>query len=169
LSEDTEAEVRWSPGRKILYQKPGNRNFSILDPETGEEKPLVQNESAGWLFSPAYSPDGKRVAVFWSRPPQGGVWLISLVDNSETFLAPRSCDPAGWTPDGGSIYAYCGNIVRLIPVGTAAIDAPPIVLTVPEEIAGASVSPDGKTFAYSAAETKSDVWIVDNFDPAYRK
>jgi hypothetical protein len=43
------------------------------------------------------------------------------------------------------------------------------VFTAPEDIASASVSPDGKKFVYSVSETKSDVWIVDNFDPAYRK
>jgi eukaryotic-like serine/threonine-protein kinase len=168
-SEDSDAQIAWSPGRHILYQRPGNRNFNILDPETGAERPLVRNESVGWLFSPAYSPDGKKVAVDWARETHAGVWVISLIDGSQTFLAPRACNPAGWTPDGGSIYAYCGNFVRLIHVGNAAVDAPPIVLTVPEEIAGASVSPDGKSFVYSAAESKSDVWIVDNFDPAYRK
>jgi Tol biopolymer transport system component len=169
LGEETDGQVAWSPGRCILYQKPGNRNLNILDPETGEERPLVQNESAGWLASPVYSPDGKKVAVYWDRAAKNGVWAISLVDNSETFLAPRWCYPAGWSAGGSSVYANCGNSVRLIPVGAEAVDAPPIVLTVSGEIASASVSPDGKNFVYSLTETKSDVWIVDNFDPAYRK
>jgi hypothetical protein len=30
-----------------------------------------------------------------------------------------------------------------------------------------SVSADGKKIVFLVAETKSDVWIVDNFDPAY--
>jgi serine/threonine protein kinase len=169
LGEETDAEVAWSPGSHILYQRPGNGNFNIFDPVTGEEKPLAQSESAGWLFSPVYSPDGKKVAVYWNREVNGGIWLISLVNNSESYFAPRGCRPAGWTPDGRSIYAYCGNVVRWIPVSAAAADDTRIVLTVSGEIAGASVSPDGKKFVYSMAETKSDVWIVDNFDPAYRK
>jgi Tol biopolymer transport system component/predicted Ser/Thr protein kinase len=45
-------EITWSPGRRILYQRPGGRNCNILDPETGEEKPLVQNESVGLVFGP---------------------------------------------------------------------------------------------------------------------
>jgi Tol biopolymer transport system component len=32
-------DITWWPGREILYQKPGNRNYAMLDPETGEEKP----------------------------------------------------------------------------------------------------------------------------------
>ncbi|MGC9950957.1 MAG: hypothetical protein ABSF64_31715 [Bryobacteraceae bacterium] len=46
---------------------------------------------------------------------------------------------------------------------------PHTVFTAPDHIASADVSPDGKKFVYSASETKSDVWIVDDFDPAYRK
>jgi serine/threonine protein kinase/Tol biopolymer transport system component len=158
--------ITWSPDGHILYQRPGNRNFHILDPETGAERPLIQNESASYPFSPKYSPDGKRIAVFWNRLPQRGLWLISPVDNSATLVESGDLYPAGWSPDGGSIYAYIGNKMMSIP---AAGGTPRTVFTAPDDIDGASVSPDGKKFAYSAAETKSDVWIVDNFDPAYRK
>jgi len=54
-------------------------------------------------------------------------------------------------------------------VGPTGRGASHTVFAIPEEIAAASVSADGKKFVYSAAETKSDVWVVDNFDPAYRK
>jgi len=174
LTEDLDepGAITWSPGRHILYQKPGNQNFNILDPETGEEKPLVQNESIGWLFSPKYSPDGKKVAVLWNRL-QRGLWVISLIDNSQTFLSgSRYYDPAGWSPDGSSIYAYDrfgGNKMLSIPVGPTGRGASHTVFAIPEDIADASVSADGKKFVFSAAETKSDVWVVDNFDPAYRK
>jgi Tol biopolymer transport system component len=159
--------ITWSPGRHILYRKPGNQNFSILNPETAEEKPLVQNESVGWLFGPQYSPDGKKVAVFWNRRPWG-LWVISLIDNSETFLSGGNWWPAGWSSDGSSIYAYAygGNTMLSMPAGRG---APHTVFTIPERISDASVSADGKKFVYSAAETKSDVWIVENFDAAYRK
>ncbi len=53
-----------------------------------------------------------------------------------------------------------------VPVGGG---APRTVFTAPEDISGASVTAEGKKFVYSVAETRSDVWIVDNFDPAYRK
>jgi Tol biopolymer transport system component len=172
LSSNGDGPITWSPGRHILYQKPGNQNFNILDPETGEEKPLVQNERAGWIFSPKYSSDGKNVAVQWNRW-QRGLWVISLIDNSQTFLSgSRYYYPAGWSPDGSSIYAYDrfgGNKMLSIPVGPTGRGASHTVFAIPEEIAAASVSADGKKFVYSAAETKSDVWVVDNFDPAYRK
>jgi hypothetical protein len=110
--------------------------------------------------------------VTWNRLPQRGLWVISLIDNSETPLYDchgSHCLSAGWAPDGTSIYAYLGNNILSIPVGPAGRRAPHTVFAAPGDIGGASVSADGKSFVFSAAETKSDVWIVDNFDPAYRK
>ena len=171
LNEDSSAAtVAWSPGRDILYQTPDERNFLVLDPDTGEEQPLLRDESAGWPFVPKYSPDANKVVV--SCRGQGwGLCVISLVDHSETPLRGAELEtdpltPAGWSPDGTLIYAYSGNKMMSIP---AAGGTPHIVFTVPEDIAAADVSADGKKFVFSVAETKSDVWIVDNFDPAYRK
>ncbi len=56
-----------------------------------------------------------------------------------------------------------------IPEGSG---SPHTVFTLPEgtdDIDGASVSATGRSLFSRAAESKSDVWIVDNFDPAYRK
>jgi Tol biopolymer transport system component len=104
--------------------------------------------------------------VLWNRLPQRGLWTISLVDRSETLLHAGECRPAGWSPDGRSVYAYCGSDMLSVPAGGG---VPHTVFTAPDHIASADVSPDGKKFVYSASETKSDVWIVDDFDPAYRK
>jgi eukaryotic-like serine/threonine-protein kinase len=175
LNSTLPLKVTWSPGAHILYQRPGNQNVNILDPETGEEKPLVQNQSAGWIWGPQYSPDCKKVAVLWSRPTQAGIWIISLVDNSQTFLQGSNGNllPVGWSPDGASIYAirYKGTSLLSIPVSPAGRGAPQTVFTVPGDanIGFASISADGKKFVYSAEETTSDVWVVDNFDTANRK
>ncbi|MDH4272273.1 MAG: protein kinase, partial [Candidatus Aminicenantes bacterium] len=67
-------QIVWAPGSHITYHKTGNRNFMVLDPETGEEIPFVKDESVGWIFDPVYSPDGKKVAVGWNRRPSAGVW-----------------------------------------------------------------------------------------------
>jgi hypothetical protein len=57
-----------SPGENILYRRPDNRNFMILDPDSGDESPLLANEDFGWTFSPTISHDGERVAVDCNRP-----------------------------------------------------------------------------------------------------
>jgi hypothetical protein len=43
--------------------------------------------------------------------------------------------------------------------------------TLPGDVAerdGASVSPDGKVMSVSVTEQKSDVWLMENFDPSAR-
>jgi Tol biopolymer transport system component len=40
--------VTWGP-TDILYHRPGNRNFHILNPNTEEERPLVEDDSVGHL------------------------------------------------------------------------------------------------------------------------
>jgi serine/threonine protein kinase len=166
LNDWITSNVTWSPGRYILYQQPGNRDLSTLDPETGEERPRFQTASGDTLRYPAYSPDGTKVALFWQKRPQTGVSVVSLVDNSEKTLYAGFALPAGWSPDGKSVYIISGHSILSIPADGG---APRTILTAPEYLECASVSPDGKSFVYCLAETKSDVWIVDNFDPAYHK
>jgi Tol biopolymer transport system component len=136
----------------------------MLDPDSGDEKNLVQDDSVGWIFDPRYSPDGKSVAVYWNRE-QRGIWVISLKDSSAKALA-RGDDlcPIGWSPNAAIVYAYrpSSNTIDAIP---AAGGEPRAVFALPGVVADASVSPDGRKFVCSVAEQKSDVWLMENFDP----
>ncbi|MDZ7342918.1 MAG: protein kinase [candidate division KSB1 bacterium] len=179
LSADA-PEIAWAPHNKIIYQTAGNRNLAILDPETEEEKLLIQADSVGWIFFPKYSPDGKKVVAWWNRWAHGsvfgpkdqrgpfipGLWVISLVDESQVRVSEEAVIPAGWSPDGNWIYGFYGRIpketlVRL-PVSGG---EPEIIFTLSEEIIGASVSPDGWKFVCTVPQTQSDVWLLENFDP----
>lgn len=83
-------ELVWSPSPKITYQRPGNRNFSALDPSTEKETPLLTDSMTGWMFAPRYSPSSDRVLAYWNRTPSAGLWLISFKkspDGEETQLA----------------------------------------------------------------------------------
>jgi serine/threonine protein kinase len=159
--------LTWFPGRKILYQEPTARNLKILDPETGEEESLIQDDSVGWVFSPRYSPDGKTIAVWWNRSDNRmdrGLWVISLSDRSATLIARGNAYPIGWSPDGASIYSVSTSSDTITAIPLEGGD-PQNLLTLPGTIADASVSPDGRRFVCSVAETKSDVWLMLNFDP----
>ena len=70
--DDEFGTITWSPERHILYQKAGNHNFNIVDPETEEEKPLVQKESVGWMSEPMYSRDGKSQYIGTDGKPGSG-------------------------------------------------------------------------------------------------
>jgi Tol biopolymer transport system component/DNA-binding winged helix-turn-helix (wHTH) protein len=175
--------VTWSPGQAILYQEAGNRNYYQLDPETSTEQPFVTNASVGWMFQPAYSPAGRNVAVMWNRPPNRGVWVVDQVDHQETFVYKTTAAwaaPVGWSADGLAIYAVEGKNLAArgltSPFGETLTDArivmiplkgsPKTVATFPpEEVGGITMTAEGRRFVYAVYSSRSDVWVVDNFDP----
>ncbi|MFZ5519293.1 MAG: protein kinase domain-containing protein [Candidatus Zhuqueibacterota bacterium] len=171
--------VTWASDGHILYQLPGNRNFQILNPQTTEERALVANDSVGWMFNPCFSPDGKSVAVMWNRrepgkpargpTSAGGIWLISLEDSALTFLLKGDFYPIGWSPDGKGIYAWNPNKkpmeILIVPVNGG---KPEAIITLPFEnfiMNGISVTPDGNKIVCAVFEKRSDVWLMENFDP----
>ena len=63
--------------------------------------------------------------------------------------------PAGWSPDGSSIYAYIGNNMLSIAAGGGQAAHR---LYNPARHRQVSVSADGKKFVVSHTEMNSDVW-----------
>ncbi|MCI0496242.1 hypothetical protein L0Z72_14640, partial [candidate division KSB1 bacterium] len=181
LSPDGFAVI-WGPGNQILYQRPGNRNFHILNPLAAEERPLVANDSVGWMFSPCFSPDGKNLAVSWNRREPGktrgptsasGIWLISFEDSSQFFLLKGNFYPIMWSDNGEWLYTWRPDkkpieIIK-VPVNGG---KPKTIITLAFEnieMNGISMTPDGKKIVFAAFETQSDVWLMENFDPESAK
>ena len=167
--------LSWAPGRDLLYPRPGNRNFHLLDPVTEEERPLARDDSVGWMFYPVYSPDGDRVAVLRNRKPGVGrsLWIISVEDSSEVLLKKlekRMIIPIGWSLDGQWIYGIDPGLkapgAKLIAVPVSSGQRETLV-TLPSDtsFSDSNMSSDGRHIVYAAAETQSDVWLVENFDP----
>jgi Tol biopolymer transport system component len=164
--------VAWAPDPDILYHRPGNRNFHVLNPKTEEERALVANDSVGPMFDLTTSPDGKSVAVLWNRKGRAmdGIWVISLEDSSQTFLYRTDGDPIRWSADGKWIYVLDGlaaetkgaQIIRI----PAAGGEPEAVVTLPfENVYPVSMTSDGSRIVCNVSETQSDVWLMENFDP----
>jgi Tol biopolymer transport system component len=174
--------VTWFPRRTILYQQAGNRNYLELDPRTAKEEWLVANNTVGWMFSPAPAPDGRHVAVMWNRPPKRGIWVIDTIDHSERWIYKSEAAwtaPIGWSPDGGSIYTVEGKTraARGLtpPLGETLTEArivriplsgdPQTIAMLPaQETGGISMTADARRFVYTVYSSRSDVWVVDNFD-----
>jgi serine/threonine protein kinase len=162
--------LTWFPGPDILYQRPGNRNFHSINSTTGEEKPLVENDSVGWMFRPRYSPDGKKVAILWNRRPIPGLWMISIEDSSQVRLHPGSIVPIAWSTDGKWIYGSSSTSLDIFSTDLSMIpvsggEAKTFVILPFENISYISMYPNGKKFVCSVIETQSDVWLMENFDP----
>jgi len=176
-------DLAWSPVSRILYQQAGNRNYGELDPETSEERYLVRDSSVGWLFSPVYSPDGRKIAVAWNRRPSRGIWVIDAKDGHETPVYATSAGsdmPVGWSPDGRFIYlveaknstyrgltAPLGETVtdaKILMVSANGGDVTTVAALPFEEVGSVSMTPDGRRFVLTVYSSRSDVWVVDNFD-----
>ena len=175
-------QLAWAPAKQILYQQPGYGNFRELDSQTLVERPLVGRPS-GSIFSPVHSPDRQKIAVFWHRPPKRGVWTIDVDDRAETLVYPTnagSARPLGWSADGRSIYviegknwAYRGltavlgesiTDARILLVSLDGGEVHTVVKLPFEEIGGVAMAPDGRRFVVTVYSSRSDVWMVDNFD-----
>ncbi len=160
------AEPLWAPGASILYQRPGNQNIFVLDPETEAERPLVENDSSGEMLSPAISPDGRNIAALWNRD-RLGVWMISLHDSTQRLLRPGWLLPVDWSADGRFLYVKNGrgDSLLIVPIDRAGPDR---AISLPWKNADCVPleHPTGLKLACTVTEQISDVWKTENFDPA---
>jgi Tol biopolymer transport system component len=167
VSED--CELAWAPGKNILYQKPGNRSFMILDPASGAESSLIANEDLGWVSTPVISPDGGSAAVAWltKSDDQPGIWIISMVDSSQTLVTRGHKHPCGWSRDGQWIYYY--DVPTIGRIRSDGSDEE-VILSLPfddiDTHPHVSMGPDGKNLVGGfKVQTPSDIWLIENFDP----
>jgi serine/threonine protein kinase len=158
--------IIWPRTDTILYQRPGNRNFHVLDPATGSERPLIRDDSVGWAFGPVAAPDTERVALAWNRKDRG-VWTIDLDDGTETLLAAGFLYPFEWSHDGRFVYAVSdetstgdGRIYRIPSTGgEPQVWRPTLVIERNNALSGAAITrADELVVPLSAIE--SDIWIA---------
>jgi Tol biopolymer transport system component len=137
----------------------------VIDALTRATRRLVAGRETGWMFDPAYSPDGSRVAVYWNRPPTRAIWVVSLEDKQEYLVhevAPMAA-PVSWSSDGRSIFVLEGQRILALPLTG---QEPRVVARLPfDGIGTVSMTPDGGTFVCSVHESHSDVWMVEDIEP----
>ena len=109
--------------------------------------------------------------------------VVSLaIDHSERSVYKSEANwtaPIGWSPDGRSIYAVEGKrrASRGLtpPLGETLTEAgilriplsgdPQTIAMLPaQETGGVSMTADARRFVYTVYSSRSDVWVVDNFD-----
>jgi Tol biopolymer transport system component len=168
---DVSGNIAWAPGKNILH--PGPEGYIILDPGTGNETPLLKENSDLKVYFARYSPDGKKVAVYGSRPPDSdGLWVISLEDSSQVFLRKGKLFPIRWSSDGKWVYASedLPGAIKIASVAPESKDVRTLFslpftlekgLPLPYQV---TMTPDAKTFIFPVQRIQSDVWAVENFD-----
>ncbi len=182
--------LAWGPGARLLYQKTDYRNFYAIDPATHHRELLLEEDSLGFVSSAEFSPDGRRILLYATGPPHPGLWVTNHHGAERTSIHAVSSPsepiplPIGWSPDGTAVYAYNGkraaarglSVMFRETVTAATImklplngGSPTTVVELPfEEVGGVAMFPDRRRFVASVYSSRSDVWIVENFDGALR-
>ena len=175
--------VAWSSRSRIVYQHPDNRDFVFVDTANArEEGRLLGQTAGGWVFSPELAPDRRHLALEWVQAGRHGVWLFNLLSGDRRLLLQQNAMPIGWAAGGKSVYAVkfkpgvhrgqsviLGETTRETRVLEIPVDGRPAreVLLLPfEEVGGVTISADGRTIVCAVYSSRSDVWIVENFDAA---
>lgn len=159
--------MAWCEGG-ILFQRLGNQNFGVLDPDSGTVRDLLEEE-IGWPFNPICGPDGEHVAFFWNRPPSRGLWTLSLRTGEARLLEGGFHSPVAWSGDGEWIYAVDLKIpnrttwfrVRY-PQGGAEIIAELDHGVLTRRTMASSI--DGSTLMLGLRDVRTNVWLVEDFE-----
>jgi dipeptidyl aminopeptidase/acylaminoacyl peptidase len=108
--------------------------------------------------SPAWSPDGSRIAFHSRRGNQGALWVMNADGTQPAELASDAGGPA-WSPDGKLIAFISGGDLWLIGAdgggATRLTDTPGMTERLP------AWSPDSSRIAFDASPDGSDVWVVE--------
>jgi Tol biopolymer transport system component len=170
LSQD----LTWAPGSQILYQRPGNSAFHLLDPQAGDETPFMDDAGGSddplqffsYMASPEYSPDGKQVAINCNCPGGEGVWVVSLDDSSSRLIHNDSETlPVGWSGDSAWVYAVKPSTKSLMRVPAGGGKAETLLQIPFDRVGDIDVTADGNQIVAAVPVTQADIWLIENFDP----
>jgi Tol biopolymer transport system component len=180
-------DLTWADASRLYYQQTGNRDFYVLDTKMGRAETMLWQHAnpVGWVFAPVVSPDGNKVAVFWNNRKEGrGVWVLDKTTGVKTMLVSDTqadAMPLAWSRDGKRLYllggervanrgahAWLGETTKHTRVFSVPATGGPVT-TVAEmpfaEVGGVSMTPDGRRFVCAVYSSRSDVWVVEHFDP----
>ena len=145
-----------------------------LNPKTAEESLLFPTTKNVYLSHPEYSTDGKRIACFYNPSPNlrandsndsSGIWVFSLKSGDGKFVTRINGIPIGWSNDDSKIYYLMNKNVCSIDTLGQIVDT---IFTLPFDnlLGRATITRDGKTLACLDWNFITDIWLIENFDPA---
>ena len=93
----------WSPDSSeiafILTEGPWAYSLKVVNLETRQEKILMPKEEIGKFFDPDWSPDGTRIAFYWSKK---GIYVMDRKGRGLKRLVSNASRPA-WSPLGDEL------------------------------------------------------------------
>jgi serine/threonine-protein kinase len=163
-------QPRWSPdGRFLVVERVDLRNATVIDLAANSERPLVHDDSLGWMFTGEFSPAGDQLVVGRHTPPTQGLWVVRFTDGKARPLRldARTNTPLRWV-DARTLYAIgdtgasiAGELDVVFRIDPTRPGASPVHALLPIGCAnGAAISPDGSTIVCAVLQRASDVWRV---------
>lgn len=170
------APIAFSPdSTRIVFQRhfTARKKFVLVigNLVDGSERQLFSLDAPDYFVSPAWSPDGRRIACFIGRPGGGLQYklaTISLEDPRLNYLSGRRfywCHRLLWMPDGQRLLLSASADSSLGPVSNQiwlATYPGGEIDRITNDLAnytGLSLSGDGKIILSVKQEQPSDVWV----------
>jgi serine/threonine-protein kinase len=168
----------WSPdGSRIAWTLGYNgEGVTVMTLSSGDTLKLPAPNSP---FSPAWSPDGRSVAVaagnslfifgtgYFGNVGSSGIWLVHVDGTTPTPITTDSSLNAApqWSPDGRELYWISDrdgsrDVYRQRISAGGAPEGTPLRLTTGTDAQGISLSRRGDRMAYSRLSTWSGIWSI---------
>ena len=169
----------WSPdGRRLVYVRKWPLGSIYLQSLSGGPPTLLT--TVPQAHSPAWSPDGSRVAVavgngvfvfgakYFANEGQSGIAVVPIGGGPPATIAPASAVNVSpvWTPDGGSLLWVSSregprDVYRVAVSRSGRPSGPPERVTSGLGVFSLSLSRDGRRLAYATLTSTSNVWAMD--------
>lgn len=118
------------------------------------------------MASAEYSPDGEQVAISCNCPGGEGVWVVSVRDSSSRLIhGDREMLPLGWSADGRWVYARRPDSKTIVRIPSRGGPPEPMVDIPFERVGDVHVTADATRIACVVPVARSDIWLIENFDP----
>jgi Tol biopolymer transport system component len=175
-------------GKAYHYAKEKEGLIVALDVATGTEKTVLVLAPGTFVRGLTLSPDRRTLALAVQyRPavPDGAGFAKSAIELCD--LASRQCRPLIKSADRGSLVGAYRRPLLFTPDGKALISTtndgrPNRIRQFPLDggpsrqlvqsadiLFDTSISPDGKSITYTESTIKNDLWVLENFLPAFWK
>ena len=151
----------WVDQLQLLFKDSANAWMPIEIKNPGFESDGIGGPPSAWgASSPGYTYHVR------SEDPFSGQKSLRI---SAIPVSPNPYSPVAWSADGKSIFAFDREKNEIVTVpATAGIATSHVKLTDGQMVGDITITPDGRRVVYTVEERRSDIWIVENFDPSVR-